>query len=107
VISACQSVRYLTISSWLRLMKFHHITICSPSGTPPRSSTRARLSWPARSSITSTPGVRQPSLFVWITVPFSVTVPVSTRTPYSNAASAASRSTRPASIEISAPSSGE
>ncbi len=31
-----QAERNATISSWLRPMKFHHMTMSSPNGTPPR-----------------------------------------------------------------------
>ena len=40
-ISACHCLRYSTISSCERPMKFHHIRISSSSGTPPSSTNRA------------------------------------------------------------------
>ena len=40
-ISDCHWALYATISSWLRPTKFHHITIFSPSGSPPIRRTRA------------------------------------------------------------------
>ncbi len=39
--SACHSSRKATISSWDRPTKFHHMTIDSRNGSPPRSTTRA------------------------------------------------------------------
>ena len=53
--SACHCRRNSTISSWLRPMKFHHITIRSPSGSPPISSARSGSNSPG-SIVPSHPG---------------------------------------------------
>src|SRR4051812_49001508 len=85
-------------------MKFHHMTICSPNGGPPSSSTLVSSS--ALSASSDVSGSTKPSSWPASGLPSTRTLPVSTSTPSSYDGSTGTASVVPPASASSAPSSG-
>src|SRR5215471_20693420 len=88
-------------------MKFHHMTICSPNGLPPRTRTRVGSDGLAPSVIAEAPAGWNTISPGWAVAPPTARRPVSHRNPCSWAASTSRSSERPGARVTSAPTSAE